>query len=125
MRTWASTLSRQVLLAKQLTQPDVLGTNAEPPLRSHAYESSAPSAMTACRSHHSKTRRQVPWPLTRREREVGALATQGMGNREISERLFISKRTTENHLARVYEKFGITSRAELVRLLDSGGTPAR
>ena len=62
-----------------------------------------------------------PVALTRREREVGALAAQGLGNREISERLFISKRTTENHLARVYEKFGITSRAQLVRLLDGRG----
>jgi DNA-binding CsgD family transcriptional regulator len=44
-----------------------------------------------------------------------------MGNREISERLFISKRTAENHLARIYDKFGITSRVELVRLLERPG----
>ena len=61
-----------------------------------------------------------PIALTRREREVGMLAAQGLGNREVAERLFISRRTAENHLAKVYEKLGITSRAELVRLLDGG-----
>jgi DNA-binding CsgD family transcriptional regulator len=61
-----------------------------------------------------------PIALTRREREIAVLAAQGLGNREIAERLFISKRTAENHLARVFEKFGIASRAELVRLLDGG-----
>ncbi len=63
----------------------------------------------------------APIALTRREREIAVLAAQGMGNREISERLFISKRTAENHLARIYDKLGITSRVELVRLLDVPG----
>ncbi|MFE3194139.1 response regulator transcription factor [Nocardia sp. NPDC059240] len=51
--------------------------------------------------------------LTRRERVISALAAQGMSNREIAERLFISVRTVENHLQRCYIKLGIHSRQEL------------
>ena len=64
-----------------------------------------------------------PVPLTRRERDVAMLAAQGLASKEIGERLFISFRTAENHLARVYDKLGIRTRAELARALD-GGTPA-
>jgi DNA-binding CsgD family transcriptional regulator len=51
--------------------------------------------------------------LTPREREIAALAGQGLSNREISERLFLSVRTIENHLQRVYGKLGISGRGEL------------
>lgn len=58
-------------------------------------------------------------PLTRREREVAGLASQGLANREIAERLFISVRTAETHLVRVYEKLGVHDRGELARLVNS------
>lgn len=61
--------------------------------------------------------------LSKREREVALLAAQGMTSRDIGNRLFISFRTAENHLAKSYEKLGVRSRAELSRLLD-GGTEA-
>jgi DNA-binding CsgD family transcriptional regulator len=51
--------------------------------------------------------------LTRREREVAALAAQGLTSREIAERLFVSVRTVDNHLRQVYDKLGIRSRADL------------
>ncbi|MEU1205278.1 LuxR C-terminal-related transcriptional regulator [Nocardia sp. NPDC005825] len=60
----------------------------------------------ATHSNHSAT-------LTRRERGIVALAAQGMSNRDIAERLFISIRTVENHLQRSYHKLGIHSRHEL------------
>lgn len=52
-------------------------------------------------------------PLTRREREIAALATQGLSSIEIAERLFLSPRTVNNHLQATYSKLGIRSRAEL------------
>ena len=54
-----------------------------------------------------------PVPLTNREREVAILAASGLTSRAIAERLFLSARTVDNHLARIYSKLGITSRAEL------------
>lgn len=54
-----------------------------------------------------------PAGLTASEVEVARLAVQGLTSREIGERLFISPRTVDAHLARVYRKLGIGSRQEL------------
>ena len=56
-----------------------------------------------------------PDALTRREREVAALAVQGRSARDIAKRLFISKRTAETHVANLYAKLGVASRVELIR----------
>lgn len=53
--------------------------------------------------------------LTEREHEVAELAAQGFTARSIAERLCISARTVETHLARIYPKLGITSKQQLVR----------
>ncbi len=55
--------------------------------------------------------------LTPREREISLLARSGMTVRGIAERLFLSERTIESHLAHSYDKLGVTGRAGL-RLLD-------
>jgi len=52
-------------------------------------------------------------PLTQREREIAQLAVRGLTSKAIGERLFVTSRTVDNHLARIYAKLGITSRAEL------------
>lgn len=52
-------------------------------------------------------------PLSRREREVADLAATGASSREIGERLFLSARTVDNHLSRVYDKLGVRSRGDL------------
>jgi DNA-binding CsgD family transcriptional regulator len=57
--------------------------------------------------------------LTRREREIALLAAQGLAARAIGDRLFLSPRTVENHLAKAYGKLGVGSRAELAHVLAS------
>ena len=56
-------------------------------------------------------------PLTAREREVALLAAGGRSSRDIADRLYLSTRTVETHLARVYRKLGITTRSELAAAL--------
>lgn len=63
-------------------------------------------------------RERPPWgpdALTRREREVARLAAEGESARAIGERLCISERTVEHHIAHAYLKLGINSRVELAR----------
>jgi DNA-binding CsgD family transcriptional regulator len=57
--------------------------------------------------------------LTRREREVALLAETGLSSQAIAERLYLSVRTVESHLARIYTKLGITGRRELPAALAS------
>jgi len=58
-------------------------------------------------------------PLTLREREIARLAADGLRNREIARRLFVSVRTVESHLYRAMRKLNVT-RSELRRLADRG-----
>jgi DNA-binding CsgD family transcriptional regulator len=68
-------------------------------------------------------RRSTPGDLTATERRVAELAASGLRNREVAEALGISAKTVEAHLARVYDKLGIRSRAELGRAMP-GGPPS-
>ncbi len=55
--------------------------------------------------------------LTPSEQRVAELAASGMTNRDVAAALFISPKTVEANLARIYRKLGIRSRAELGRLI--------
>ncbi|WP_129667411.1 LuxR family transcriptional regulator [Phytoactinopolyspora endophytica] len=52
-------------------------------------------------------------PLTESERRLVALVVAGRRNREIAAELFVSVRTVETHLGKIYRKLGVRSRAEL------------
>jgi DNA-binding CsgD family transcriptional regulator len=53
--------------------------------------------------------------LTPMEQDVVCLVTEGLANRDIGGRLFISPRTVQTHLTHVYAKLGLTSRVQLVQ----------
>ncbi|WP_134656169.1 helix-turn-helix transcriptional regulator [Streptomyces sp. H23] len=59
--------------------------------------------------------------LTVQERQIAELASQGLSNREIGQRLFISHRTVGAHLYRIYPRLGITSRGRLSAALAALG----
>jgi predicted ATPase/class 3 adenylate cyclase/DNA-binding CsgD family transcriptional regulator len=53
--------------------------------------------------------------LTPTEREVVRLVSEGLANKDIATRLFVSPRTVQTHLTHVYTKLGLTSRVQLVQ----------
>jgi DNA-binding NarL/FixJ family response regulator len=55
--------------------------------------------------------------LTAQEAQVAKLARDGLSNPQIGARLFISARTAQYHLSKVFTKLGITSRAQLDQAL--------
>ncbi len=68
----------------------------------------------------SASRIRSPGPeldvLTAQELRVARAVAEGKSNRQVAGELFISPRTVEVHLSRVYRKLGITSRVQLARL---------
>jgi len=83
----------------------------------------AERARTELRATGERARRREPSTvddLTPQELNVARLACQGLTNREIAERLFLSTKTIETHLGHVFRKTGVRTRAELAhRFRDS------
>ncbi|MCV7022570.1 AAA family ATPase [Mycolicibacterium novocastrense] len=63
----------------------------------------------------------TPAALTAAELRIAELAAAGLTNRDVAGELFLSAKTVEATLARVYRKFGIRSRAELARVMGQPG----
>jgi DNA-binding CsgD family transcriptional regulator len=59
--------------------------------------------------------------LTEREREIAGIAGTGKKTREIAEELYLSPRTVDVHLTRIYRKLNVQSRAALARLMAEVG----
>ena len=80
-------------------------------------------ARSELRASGERSRRRVPEArdqLTAQELQIAQLAADGLSNREIGQRLYLSHRTISTHLYRVFPKLGVTSRAELGAALASG-----
>ena len=56
-------------------------------------------------------------PLTDREKEICVLITEGLSNKQIAERLYISEGTVKNYISSIYDKTGIHDRVKLTLAL--------
>ncbi|MFH8841964.1 response regulator [Streptomyces sp. NPDC017868] len=71
--------------------------------------------LAAARTRASASPQPLPEDLTRREREVLTLIGQGLPNRAIAEKLFISEATVKTHINNLFAKADIQDRADAVR----------
>ena len=94
--------------------------------RAAALFDALPAAAWAARTRHEidrlGRRRGAGEGLTPAENRVVELIASGLTNRAVAERLVLSPKTVEAHLARAYAKLGIRTRAELGRRVARGGT---
>jgi len=100
--------------------------DARPPLRASldAFEGLraatwADRARSELRASGETARRREPstvLDLTPQEQHIARLVSQGLSNRDVAGRLFVSPRTVEYHLSHAYQKLGVRSRGELAGL---------
>lgn len=76
-------------------------------------DAAAPAAPAAPAAAGEDGGVRLPGSLTTREQEIAALVAAGLSNRQIAEKLFISRRTVDAHLEHIFAKLGITSRVML------------
>ncbi|KAA9375469.1 AAA family ATPase [Microbispora cellulosiformans] len=55
--------------------------------------------------------------LTARERQIARLVSEGLKNREIADRLYVTQKTVEMHLSRIFAKLGVSNRVGVARTL--------
>ena len=77
----------------------------------------APEAVQALLQAPVNTNPATPaHDLTDREMEVLILLVEGLNNREIAERLFVSRATAKAHVSHIFNKLGVSNRAEAITL---------
>jgi two-component system nitrate/nitrite response regulator NarL len=70
------------------------------------------------------TNGRVATVLSKREEEIAQLVALGLSNRDISGKLELSQHTVKNHLSRIFEKVGISTRIELLLYILSHSKPS-
>jgi DNA-binding CsgD family transcriptional regulator len=110
------------------TAPDAAATEARLALATFERLGAAPYANKAASLLRELGVASRAWPrtahgaLTKRETEVLSLLAAGLPNAEIAERLYISRRTAEHHVASILSKLGLRSRAEAAAYAVREGT---
>jgi DNA-binding CsgD family transcriptional regulator len=84
------------------------------PRRSHDAEAAAGPPGAARLGREGAPARSRAWAeLSPQELQIAQLAAEGLSNREIGQQIYLSHRTVESHLYRLFPKLGVTSRAQL------------
>jgi DNA-binding CsgD family transcriptional regulator len=96
---------------------DALGTNDFEAALAEGAALSIPEAIAyALRGRGERKRASSGWAsLTRAELDVVKLVQEGLGNKDIAARLFVSPRTVQAHLTHIFAKLGLSSRVQLAQ----------
>lgn len=118
------TMASRVLAAADSYRTAIEGRPGAPPVPADAaarqlrddarrgcLDGDAVEAVLEAAGHRPHARRARPAGLTDRQIDVLRLVARGLSNREIADRLVISRRTAENHVQDVYAKIGASTRA--------------
>jgi ATP/maltotriose-dependent transcriptional regulator MalT len=89
------------------SRPDIVSQQQPEAL---AHQSAAPAAVPFL----PDDRKRDDLGITRREMEILELVAQGLSNREIAEKLFVSENTVKTHCSRAFDKLGARRRTEAV-----------
>jgi DNA-binding NarL/FixJ family response regulator len=81
------------------------------------FEAALDYALDERHQHTAPPPKDTSTQLTRRERQIADLVSQGMSNKEIAGTLVISQRTAESHVEHILTKLGFTSRAQVAAWL--------
>jgi len=80
-------------------------------VRQGRLDADAVQAVLVAAGHRTRKRRELPAGLTAREVEVLRLLTRGLSNKDIAEKLTISRKTAGSHIEHIYTKTGVRNRA--------------
>ena len=116
---WLRRAGRRVDARRELNA--ALETFSPPGLE--AFAERARRELIASGEHPRKRSVETSEQLTAQEAQIAGLAWDGLSNPEIATRLYISSRTVEWHLRKVYTKLGIKSRGQLRAALADTGQP--
>jgi DNA-binding CsgD family transcriptional regulator len=96
-------------------------------LRARSWAQRAEAELRACgvAVADAPAERDALGELTPQQRQIVRLASDGLTNREIGDRLFLSPRTVSSHLYRSYPKLGVAGRNQLRDVIARASTPAQ
>jgi DNA-binding CsgD family transcriptional regulator len=111
LRRWRRPAAARSVLREALGLFERLGA------RPWAGRAAAELAATGIRAASSRSRAAPIDALTPQELQIARMVADGLNNSEAAAAMFLSRKTVETHLTRVYRKLGIRSRTDLTRVL--------